>query len=83
MIDLGKKLMGNCKYYIYGISNFGRYCRKFIIENYGEEHFLGFVETIPEAEAADGKRVLAVSDLNVKCDEKIIIASSAHLQMMQ
>lgn len=83
MIDLGKKLTGNCKYYIYGISNFGRYCRKFIIENYGEEYFLGFVETIPEAEAADGKRVLAVSDLNVKCYEKIIIASFANEQAMR
>lgn len=82
MIEMGKKLTANCKYYIYGISNFGRYCRKFILENYGEEYFLGFVETMPEVGIADGKKVVPVSDLNLKCNEKIIIASFANEQMM-
>ena len=83
MIDLDKKLTGNYKYYIYGISNFGKYCKKFITENYGEEHFLGFVETLPEVGIAEGKNVLAVSDLDLKCGEKVIIASFANEQMME
>ncbi len=83
MIDLDKKLTGNYKYYIYGISNFGKYCKKFITENYGEEHFLGFVETLPEVGIAEGKNVLAVSDLDLKCGEKVIIASFANEQMMR
>lgn len=82
MIDLAKKLTSNCKYYIYGISNFGRYCQKFILENYGEEYFLGFVETVPEVGNTDGKKVLAVADLELKGGEKIIIASFANEQKM-
>lgn len=80
---LGKKMQSGYKYYIYGITNFSRYCRKYILENYGEDHFLGYVETAPEANIVDGKQVFSASDIQHKKDGKVIIGSFFHREIMK
>ncbi len=80
---LGDKIQGEFKYYIYGITNFSRYCRKYILENYGNDYFLGYVETAPDLNMADGKQVLAVSDISCGNGEKIIIGSFFHGDSMK
>lgn len=80
---LGNKIQGECKYYIYGITIFSRYCRKYILENYGEDYFLGYVETAPEVNMVDGKQVFAVSDIPYENGEKIIIGSFFHGDIMK
>lgn len=80
---LGKKIHGEFKYYIYGITNFSRYCRKYILENYGEDYFLGYVETAPEVNVVDGKNVFPVSDMRYEDGVKIIIGSFIHENIMK
>jgi len=84
MIDLYDYVNPNKKYYIYGTTNLGGYLYEKIVDLYGQDCILGFLETRPISGKCFDKNIFSPDEIrNIGKEVFIILASAAHFEEMR